>query len=144
MLRPNLASQAEDFIKIQLKIINYIKENKMKIKWKWVGRQYVYCLQSWSARGASRNPSFMGSCPTISRTFFALSTKCMSSLSSKWEREISPLFHLIVFAFGVNQKYYKAWGVQDFPVWPQWWKPSSQIESHLKPSQTKKANGPNI
>ena len=83
MLRPNPASQAEDFVKIQLKIINYIKEKKMKIKWKWVGRQYIYCLQFWSARGAFHDPSFMGSCLTISHTFLALSTKWMSSLSRK-------------------------------------------------------------
>ena len=38
-------------------------------------------LKSWSARGAFHHPAFMDSCPTISHTYFALSTKWMSSLS---------------------------------------------------------------
>ena len=40
-------------------------------------------LKSRSARGAFHHPAFMGSCPTISHTYFALSTKWMSSPSRK-------------------------------------------------------------
>ena len=40
-------------------------------------------LKSRSARGAFHHPTFMGSCPTISHTYFALSTKWTSSPSRK-------------------------------------------------------------
>ena len=40
-------------------------------------------LKSRSTWGAFHHPAFMGSCLTISHTYFALSTKRMSSPSSK-------------------------------------------------------------
>ena len=40
----------------------------------------LFRLKSWSARGVFHHPAFMDSCPTISHTFFALSTKWLSSL----------------------------------------------------------------
>ena len=66
------------------------------------------CLLLWlkfpSARWAFHHPIFMGSCPTISHTFFALSTNRMSSPSRKWGRGVNPRFYLLVFVFGVNQE----------------------------------------
>ena len=48
--------------------------------------------------------AFMGSCSTISHTFFALSTKLLSSPSRRWGRWVSPRFHLVIFVFGVKQE----------------------------------------
>ena len=59
-------------------------------------------LKSRTARGTSHHTAFMGNCSTISQTFLALSTQCMSSPSRKWERGVR--FHLVVFVFGVNQE----------------------------------------
>ena len=55
-------------------------------------------------RGAFHHPGFMGRCPTISHTSFALSTKSKSSPLKKWGRGVSPRFHVLVFVFGVNQE----------------------------------------
>ena len=60
-------------------------------------------LKSRRARGAFHHPAFLGSCPTISHTLFAFSTKWISSPSRKWGRGVSPRFHILVFVFSVNQ-----------------------------------------
>ena len=59
-------------------------------------------LKSWSEREVSYHPVFIGSCPTISHTFFALYTKWMSSPLTKWGGRISLRFHLIVFVFAYS------------------------------------------
>ena len=54
--------------------------------------------------------------------FLALSTEWVSSPSKKWERGVSPSFHLVVFVFGVNQE---KWGQGESKI-HQWWKASLQ------------------
>ena len=65
----------------------------------WESLCLFFRLKSCSVRGPFHLPTFMGSCPTISHTFFVLSTKWMRSRSRKWGRGISPRFHILVFAW---------------------------------------------
>ena len=65
----------------------------------WESLCLLLRLKSRSSRGAFHHSAFMGSCPTISHTFFALSTKWMSCPSRKWGRGVSPRFHLLIFVF---------------------------------------------
>ena len=65
----------------------------------WESLCLFFWLKSCSVRGPFHLPTFMGSCPTISHTFFVLSTKWMRSRSRKWGRGISPRFHILVFAW---------------------------------------------
>ena len=50
----------------------------------WESSCLLLRLKSRSARGGFHHPAFMGSCLTISHTYFTLSTKWMSSPSGKW------------------------------------------------------------
>ena len=58
-------------------------------------------LKPWRTRGVSNHQAFMGNWPIIIYTFLALSAQWMSSPSGKWERGVSPRFHVVVFVFGV-------------------------------------------
>ena len=64
-----------------------MREVRVGMRGIWVILRENLCLllrlKSRSLRGAFHHPDFIGSCPTISYTIFALSTKWMSSPSRK-------------------------------------------------------------
>ena len=81
-----------------------LKEMRMWDQSKILSCFFVWCesslllqLKSRSMRGASHHLAFMGNCPTVSYTFFALPTQWMSSASTEWGHGVSPRFHIIVF-----------------------------------------------
>ena len=67
-----------------------LKEMRMWDQSKILSCFFVWCesslllqLKSHSMRGASHHLAFMGNCPTVSYTFFALPTQWMSSASTE-------------------------------------------------------------
>ena len=98
-------------MRIYMSVMNILKKTIFRdlrlyfLDWFFVSKICLLLpLKSWSARGPSHHPTFMGYCQTISYMFLVLSTQWMTSPSRKRGCGVSPRFHLFVFVFEVNQE----------------------------------------
>ena len=88
-------------------------------------------LKSWNARGASHHPAFIGNCPTISHTFFSLTYPVYEFYLKEMRTWGQPKISSNCFCVCCESR-----ELGGFLVWQQWWKPSTETESHLEFRQT--------
>ena len=91
----------------------------------------LFCLllqrKSWSKRGASHHPAFMGNCPTISHTFSALSTQWVNHVLLQWVLPQESVLCLMWI------KRIRKWGSSGFYV-TQWWRTFWTVAFRILPN----------